>query len=99
MMDKFKSFSPGLQKWLKIFFIACIVLTGLDIWVHKHGDYAWNFFGFFSLYGFGACVILVLIATWMRKPLMRSEDYYQPEGGAESDRGDSGRDVGGDAND
>jgi hypothetical protein len=76
MMKKLNSLSPGLQKGLKIFFIACALLTLIDLVIHKHGDHWWNFFGFHSLYGFVACVILVLVAKWMRKPLMRDEDYY-----------------------
>ena len=76
MIETFKSLSPGLRKWLKIFFAACAGLTLLDLFIHKHGDHWWNFFGFHSMYGFVACVLLVIIATWMRKPLMRSESYY-----------------------
>jgi hypothetical protein len=76
MMKKLKSLSPGLQKGLKIFFMVCALLTLIDLVIHKHGDHWWNFFGFHSLYGFVACVMLVLVAKWMRKPLMRDEDYY-----------------------
>ncbi len=79
MIKQLKSLSPGLQQWLKVFFIACALLTCLDFFVHKQGDHWWNFFGFHSLYGFIACVLLVIIATWMRKPLMRKEDYYDRE--------------------
>lgn len=31
---------------------------------------------FYPIYGFVGCVVLVVIATWMRTFLMRSEDYY-----------------------
>ncbi len=79
MIEKFKKLSPRLRKWLKLFFIACAALTLLDLVVQKHGDHWWNLFGFHALYGFVACVILVLIATWMRKPLMRAEDYYDED--------------------
>ena len=86
MMEQFKKLSPGLKKGLTVFFILCALVTLLDLVVHKHGDYWWNFFGFHSAYGFVACVLLVIIATWMRKPLMRDEDYYEKkdkEGGEE----------------
>ena len=94
MIETFKSLSPGLQKWLKIFFVACAGLTLLDLFVHKHGDHWWNFFGFHSMYGFVACVLLVIIATWMRKPLMRSESYYDSgdEDAAGDDSGGDGKD-------
>ena len=90
----FKDFSPRLQLGLKIFFGLCVFVTLLDIVVHKHGDHWWNFFGFHSLYGFVACVLLVLVATWMRKPLMKSEDYYgvMDEGSATDSGNDSGND-------
>ncbi len=75
-MKRFDNLSPGLGKWLKVFFLLCGVLVLLDLVVNKHGEHWWNFFGFFAWYGFAACVILVLVATWMRKPLMRDEDHY-----------------------
>jgi hypothetical protein len=76
MMKKLQSLSPGLQKGLKIFFMVCALLALIDLVIHKQGDHWWNFFGFHSLYGFVACVMLVLVAKWMRKALMRDEDYY-----------------------
>jgi hypothetical protein len=36
-----------------------------------------GFFGFYALYGFVACVLLVLLAKEMRKLVMRDEDYYE----------------------
>lgn len=67
----------GLRNGLGVFFGLCAGVTLLDLVVHKHGDHWWNFFGFHSAYGFIACVLLVLVATWMRRPLMREEDYYR----------------------
>lgn len=41
--------------------------------------------GFYAIYGFVACVVLVLISKFILRPLvMRSEDYYdkkEPKGG------------------
>ena len=76
MMKKWASLSPPLRRWLKCFFVLCLVLALLDIVVNKHGDHWWSFFGFHNLYGFVACVILVLVATAMRRWVMRDEDYY-----------------------
>ncbi len=57
---------------------ACILLLGLDFVVHRHVDHPWEeAFGFYALYGFVACVLLVLLAKEMRKLLMRDEDYYE----------------------
>lgn len=41
--------------------------------LHSHFEY---WFGFYSLFGFIACVSLVLAAKQLRKIVMRDEDYY-----------------------
>jgi len=57
---------------------ACLVLVGLDLVLHRHVDHPWEgLFGFYALYGFVACVLLVLLAKELRKLLMRDEDYYE----------------------
>ena len=35
-----------------------------------------SWFGFYSVYGLVSCVVLVLLATELRKVLMREENYY-----------------------
>ena len=50
---------------------------GLEAVVRRHVDHPWEaLFGFHAVYGFVACVLLVLLAKWMRTILMRGEDYY-----------------------
>ncbi len=57
---------------------ACLVLAGLDLVLHRHVAHPWeSVIGFYALYGFVACVLLVLLAKEMRKLLMRGEDYYE----------------------
>jgi len=53
-------------------------LALLDLIVRRHDEIGFaNWFGFFALYGFVACVALVLAAKHLlRKALMRPEDYY-----------------------
>jgi hypothetical protein len=34
-------------------------------------------YGFYAIYGFVACVVLVVVATAMRRLVMRAEDYYE----------------------
>lgn len=77
MREAFNALGPRLKRGLKIFFVLCALVTALDLFVHKHGDHWWNFFGFYSLYGFVACAILVILAKGMRTFLMRKEDYYE----------------------
>ena len=56
--------------------VCAAALLG-DFFVLRHVDHPWEaLFGFYPLYGFGACVLLVLIAKQMRKVLMRKDDYY-----------------------
>ena len=57
--------------------VLCAALLLTDALYDKHAILAWEgWFGFYALFGFIACVALVLIAKQLRKVLMRSEDYY-----------------------
>lgn len=57
--------------------VVCVVTFLLDFVVHRHVQHPWeSVFGFYAIYGFVACVILVLAAKEMRKIIMRKEDYY-----------------------
>ncbi len=43
----------------------------------RHSYRAWEGLpGFYGAYGFIACVVLVLLATQMRKLVMRRDDFY-----------------------
>ena len=59
-----------------------VLLIAVDLVLHRHPSFApgtfpvEGWFGFYAIYGFVACVLLVLIAKQMRKVLMRGEDYY-----------------------
>ena len=56
---------------------ACAALFGADLFYHKHAHFAWEeWTGFYGIYGFVACVFLVLAAKELRKLLKRGEDYY-----------------------
>jgi len=79
---------PGnVRLVLRALFTVCGVMFSLDLvslvlrlagWPElRHAEAAWEGFpGFYAIFGFVACVTLVLIAKQMRKVLMRSEDYY-----------------------
>ncbi len=56
---------------------ASIALLVLDLFLHKHEEFgfaAW--LGFYGIFGFVACVGLVLLSKQLRRLLMRPEDYY-----------------------
>lgn len=58
--------------------ILCAALFALEPLVHKHGEFAFeDWFGFHGLFGFVACVGLVLAAKGLRRWLKRPEDYYE----------------------
>ena len=56
---------------------VCALLFVADAFYHKHVQFeAESWFGFFGIFGFVACVGLVLAAKLLRKILIRPEDYY-----------------------
>jgi len=58
--------------------IVCAVVALIDLFPYKdHLHFRFEYWpGFFSFYGFVACVSLVLAAKQLRKIVMRDEDYY-----------------------
>lgn len=71
--------SPPVKKLLRVFFALCALLLLADFVVHRHTYHdAEKLPGFYGLYGFVGCVVLVLVAKEMRKLVMRPEDYYDP---------------------
>lgn len=62
---------------IRMLYISCFVLFAMDLVIHRHTVHPWeSFTGFYAIYGFLACVILVLLARELRKVVMRDEDYY-----------------------
>lgn len=71
--------------------VACVLLVGLDLVLHRHTEHPWEeMFAFYAVYGFVACVLLVLLAKEMRKLVMRDERYYgdKPAGPEQEDQHD-----------
>ena len=68
----------NVQRLLRIFFSSLVVLLILDFFVHKHSYFPWEEAPvFYAVFGFVACVGLVLLAKYVLRPLvMRKEDYY-----------------------
>lgn len=57
--------------------VVCALLFAADAFYDKHVELeAETWFGFYGIFGFVACVALVLAAKELRKILMRGEDYY-----------------------
>jgi hypothetical protein len=70
----------NIKRLLRVFFTLCAVLLLLDVVHHRHMIHAWEqLWGFYGIFGFVACVALVLISKELRKVLMRPEDYYDDD--------------------
>ena len=61
--------------------VACIVTVVAQLWIEVHAEHPLEgLFAFNALYGFGAFVVLVLLAKEvLRRAVMRREDYYNDE--------------------
>ena len=69
--------------WGVILISALLFLC--DALYHKHPEFGIEkVFGFYGLYGFVACVGLVLAAKGLRVLLMRGEDFYDDKPGSDS---------------
>ncbi len=73
----------NVRKILRIFYICCAVLIALDLFdvlqiiaFKRPHSSAEGWFGFYSVYGFVGCFLLVLAAKVLRRVVMRKEDYY-----------------------
>ncbi|VAW85361.1 hypothetical protein MNBD_GAMMA16-1647 [hydrothermal vent metagenome] len=67
----------NVKRLLNGFYVSCILLIVADFVIHRHISLEWEKIpAFYALYGFIACVVLVVIAKGMRKVIMRKEEYY-----------------------
>lgn len=68
----------NIQRVLYGLFGSLILLLALEPFVEKHPYFSWEERpAFYAIYGFVACVFLVLVAKYILRPLVkREEDYY-----------------------
>ena len=67
----------NVKRVLYGFYAICALLVIADFIVHRHIGLDWERIpAFYAMYGFVACVLLVVLARLMRKLVMRKEDYY-----------------------
>ena len=83
---------PALGRWLMFLehpkaverivyglYALCAVLIALDLFYLKKVYFETErILGFYAIYGFVMCALLVICARMMRVVLMRGEDYYAP---------------------
>lgn len=78
----------NLRRLIYGFHAICLLLLATELIYHRHTAHPWEGIpGFYSVYGFVACVMLVLFAKLMRRYLMRADDYYA-DGTADRDAGE-----------
>lgn len=67
----------NVKRFLWVIYAICAGLVIADFIVHRHLVHPWEGLpGFYAIYGWVACVTLVLVAKQLRKILIRAEDYY-----------------------
>ena len=72
--------SSNVKKLLVGLYLLCACLLLIDAIYRRHAILTMeNWFGFYGIYGFIACVILVLAAKELRKLVARAEHYYEDE--------------------
>jgi len=79
--DRKKYFFDNEQnvwRFIKGFFVVCVLLIVADFFVPKHGENYWEYMPqFYAAYGLVACILLVLGAKYvLRRLVKRDEDYY-----------------------
>jgi hypothetical protein len=68
----------NVKRLLRGFYIFLVLLLIVDFFISKHGYFPLEEYpGFFAVYGFVSCVLLIFIAKVMRLFLKREENYYE----------------------
>ena len=89
--------SPPVKRFIRGFFVVAALLFLADFVVHRHTYHeAEKIPGFYAIYGFVGCVILVLVAKEMRRVVMRDEDYYDDPRDARAGDSQESASAGGD---
>jgi len=69
--------AKNVIRLIRLLSAICALLFVLDFILHRHSSHPLESIpGFYPLFGFVGCVLLVLIAKWMRLFLKRPETYY-----------------------
>jgi len=70
--------TENVKRLLNLFYASLIILVIADLFVPKHPAFAWEEYpSFYGVYGFVACVVLVLAARFvLRRLVTKKEDYY-----------------------
>ena len=70
--------SENVTKVYRGLWMIGLAVLSVDLFLHRHEEFrfaSWS--GFYGIFGFLACVVLVLVAKKLRLVLMRPENYYE----------------------
>ena len=60
--------------------VVGILILLVDFFFHRHIYHPWErLWGFYGIFGALAMLVLVQSAKWLRKLVMRDEDYYESD--------------------
>lgn len=77
MSDPSRTKARGRVTGFHLLLGLCAALLATDLVYSRHVSQPWEgVFGFYGIFGFVACVLLVLAARVLRKVVMRSEAYW-----------------------
>lgn len=68
----------NVKRLFLVYYPSLVLLLAIDFFIHKHAFFPWeNWPEFYAVFGFVACVALVLAARFILRPLVkRKENYY-----------------------
>lgn len=68
----------NVRRLFLVYYPFLLLLLVADFFIHKHAYFPWEEWpGFYAVFGFVACVGLVLAAKYVLRPLVkRKESYY-----------------------
>jgi len=68
----------NVKRLFRFYYTSLLMLLLVDFFIHKHAYFAWEEWPeFYAVFGFVACVALVVAAKYILRPLVkRREDYY-----------------------
>ncbi len=70
-------YPANVQKIVWAVVVVCAGLFLADALYHKHPHFeAEGWFGFYAIYGFISFFGIVILGKYLRKLIMRDEDYY-----------------------
>jgi len=79
IVDLIDFFRDRLPTVIRCCYAVLAALVIIDIFVDKHHAHTWpeHIPGFWSLFGFVACVAIIIISKWFgHQGIMTREDYY-----------------------